>query len=344
MPKKSHRDYQIIRNDEIDLKALILVLWTGKWSLVKIALSTLPLAIIYLIFATTLYYSNSIIVPTDDASSSAMSSISSLASTVGLDMGSSSDGISVDIADYASSRQLRNTLLETPWTNKKGETINLIDEWGISDTSGFLSTLGSAIRSITGAEAKTSEEVHLKWLEAGRNILEERVIARHIENGLIMVEVWMEDPVLAMNIANFVVQNSIDFTKETKVKSWSENKQFLSKRMGEVSIALQAAEDKMTQFQKDNRRIIDSPELSIELANLRREVEIKTQLYIGLQNQYEFARMEEAKDQTGIVVLDPAYYPVEAASPKKVMVIIISLILGGIISVPGFLIYRGFRP
>ena len=76
---------------------------------------------------------------------------------------------------------------------------------------------------------------------------------------------------------------------------------------------------------------------------MRRDVEIKTQLYISLQNQYELARMEEAKDHTGIVVLDSAFYPVEPASPKRFPVLIISIFIGTFLSVPLFLLVRGIR-
>ncbi len=343
MSKKSPEAYQILQNDEIDLKALVLVLWYGKWSLAKITMGFLVMGIVYLIFSTPLYYSNAVIIPTEDQASSPMSSIASIASSVGMDLGQSGATSTVDLVDYVTSRQLRTTLLETPWVNKKDNVVSLINYWGIIDTSGFFFALKSGIKSVIGLERKTIEEMRLKWFENGRKILKERVIARHTGTGLIVVEVWMEDPTMAMQITNYVVESMIKYTKALKVKSWSESKVFLAKRMDEVSVDLKQAEDQMTQFQKDNRRITDSPDLAIELVNLRRDVEIKTQLYIGLQNQYEFARMEEAKDLTGIVVLDPAYYPVETARPQKAMVLMVSIILGAFLSAPLFLIYRGIQ-
>ena len=81
----------------------------------------------------------------------------------------------------------------------------------------------------------------------------------------------------------------------------------------------------------------------IDMANLRRDVELKTQLYLTLQNEYEFARIEEAKDITGIIILDPANYPVEPDKPKKLGILIASVFVGFILSIPGFLLYRAIK-
>jgi uncharacterized protein involved in exopolysaccharide biosynthesis len=119
-------NYQIIHDDEIDLKALWMILWTNKLALVKITAGFFLLGIVYLLFTTTLYYSNSIIVQTEDEASSSMGGITDIAASVGMDIGGSSTGAAVSIIDFVSSRRLKDKILEEKWVNKRGEAIDLI--------------------------------------------------------------------------------------------------------------------------------------------------------------------------------------------------------------------------
>jgi len=343
MTSKEKQDYQIIQNDEIDLRAIWMVLWTNKRSLAKITSGFIALAIIYLLFATPLYYSNATIIQTEGDSGSSMSSMLSLASSVGVDVGEPASSPEIDVLDYIQSRRMRNTILEQRWQTKRADSTDLLTYWEINDTEGILPAIIRGVSAVLGLEPKTEEELRIKWFDAGRRTLGERIRASHAGNGMIQIEVWMEDPKLAQSVTTFVLDDIVEYTNEVKANRWRKNIDFLTKRLGDVRIELTEAEDRLTNFQKENRRISDSPELMIEMANLRRNMEIKTQLYLTLQNEYEFARIEEVKDITGIIVLDPALYPVEPSKPKKLGVLFASIVVGFILSIPGFLIYRAIK-
>lgn len=337
------QEYQIIQKDEIDIKALWMVLWTNKLTLVKITSGFLVLAIIYLLFSTSMYYSNATIIQTEADAGSSMSSMLSLASSVGVDVGEPSSSPEIDVIDYVQSRRMQNTVLERTWRTKQNRELDLISYWEINDTTGIVPALIRGVSTVLGLTPKTEEELRIKWFDAGRRILGERIRATHSGNGLLMVEVWMEDPKLAQSLTTFVIEAIIEYTNEVKSNRWRKNIDFLTKRLGDVRVELTEAENSLTNFQKENRRISDSPELMIEMTNLRRNMEIKTQLYLTLQNEYEFARIEEVKDITGIIVLDPAFYPVEPSKPKKLGVLLASIVVGFILSIPGYLVYRAIK-
>ena len=65
-------------------------------------------------------------------------------------------------------------------------------------------------------------------------------------------------------------------------------------------------------------------------SRLFREVEAKKQLYITLQQQYELARIEEVKETPSVVILDEAKPGVEKDSPKRVRIVTIFMLLGGV--------------
>jgi len=82
-------------------------------------------------------------------------------------------------------------------------------------------------------------------------------------------------------------------------------------------------------FRERNRNIQQSPQLQLELGRLMREVEIKTQVYITLQQQYELARIEEVKETPSVVILDEGKVAVQKDKPKRKLIVIFAMLLGG---------------
>ena len=200
-----------------------------------------------------------------------------------------------------------------------------------------------SLKSLIISDELTEKERQLKWTYAAMIKLEERIIARYNDTGLFIVEVWMEDPLLAQTMAKFIVNSIVNYSNDVKADKWRKTREFTYSRMKDVNIELEQAEDILTKFQKENRRIIDSPDMVVELASLTRDVQIKTTLYITLQNEYEFARIEESKDMSAIIILDDAQYPVEPNKPDKPLLFILSILGGSILSVPSFLFFRAFQ-
>jgi uncharacterized protein involved in exopolysaccharide biosynthesis len=60
-----------------------------------------------------------------------------------------------------------------------------------------------------------------------------------------------------------------------------------------------------------------------------REVEIQTQVYITLQQQYELARIEEVKETPSVVILDEGKPPVKKDKPKQGIILVLVIIFGG---------------
>jgi uncharacterized protein involved in exopolysaccharide biosynthesis len=339
--KNNYNDgYRIVQDDQIDLKTLWIVLWTNKKLILKIIGSFVSLMTVYLFFASPLYYSYSTIYNVE--SKSPINSLSALASVTSIDLGPNKQSTTVDLVDYVTSRRLKNLIIEQKWPTTKNE-IDLITYWEINDTTGFIYSIKILIKSLMSSGKRNQELAKLRWTFKAMNKLNERIIAKYNNTGLLKVELWMEDPVLAQSIAGYVVNSIVHYTNSVKADSWKRTREFYIQRLGEVKIELEKAENTLITFQKENRRIIDSPDLIVELANLKRDVEIKTALFITLQNEYEFARIEETKDLTGIKILDKATYPIGINKPKKKILFLLSILVGCIVSIPAFLTIRAFN-
>ena len=79
---------------------------------------------------------------------------------------------------------------------------------------------------------------------------------------------------------------------------------FISNRLKEVGLDLADAENKLKTFRENNRSIISSPALALKQERLFREVQVQTEVFITLKNQYEIAQIDEVNDPKIIEVLN----------------------------------------
>ena len=70
------------------------------------------------------------------------------------------------------------------------------------------------------------------------------------------------------------------------------------------------------------------PELGVQLIRLKREVGIQNTLFTFLTQQYEEAKIQEAKDTPTVQVLDEAVVPIKKAKPRRAMMVYISVVIG----------------
>jgi len=75
------------------------------------------------------------------------------------------------------------------------------------------------------------------------------------------------------------------------------------------------------------------PDLSLRYARLLREFKIQETIFELLNQQYEIARVQEAKDSPTVQVLDTAKIPEKKSGPKRRRFIILLTIMGAVISV-----------
>ena len=68
------------------------------------------------------------------------------------------------------------------------------------------------------------------------------------------------------------------------------------------------------------------PELGVNLVRLEREVEIQNTLFTFLIQQYEEAKIKEARDTPTVQVLDNAKIPIRHYSPRRVLIVVSSFL------------------
>ena len=76
----------------------------------------------------------------------------------------------------------------------------------------------------------------------------------------------------------------------------------------------------------------DVPEVGLELIRLTREMEIQNRVYAFLLEQYEQAKIQEAKDTPTVQILDYAVPPGKKSWPPRTLIILTSALIAAILS------------
>jgi len=144
----------------------------------------------------------------------------------------------------------------------------------------------------------------------------------------------MEDPKLASYIANYIAEYVKRFISIEQKREASRNKVFVEKQMEEAKKQMGNSEDSLTDFRKDHPLRLDTPSIEMMRERLQSTVEENRAVYITLRQQFEIAKIDEAKERLLINILDTAEPAVKKAKPKRTLIVILSFIFGLFLAVP----------
>ena len=265
-------------------------------------------------FFLTNYYSAGISLFPAENKSSSSSQLQSLALRAGVNLDQNDQ--SYNITDVAKSRRVAEKVLSNKWNNINLENKTLISFWKL-DEAGILSKFFN--------QTYTNEDLLNKGLKKYFMLLDVKEDRR---TGLIQVNIEMESPNLAAEVANFIgseIQSYIQ--KQNTVKAVKE-KLFISGRLVVVKGELEKLEEDLKEFKERNRGYEVSPELFMIYSQKFREAEAKQQVYVTLQQQLELARISEVKQTPIINILDEARAPVSKSRPNRAIISLLSLLAG----------------
>ncbi len=155
------------------------------------------------------------------------------------------------------------------------------------------------------------------------------------KTGVIKIRAVTTDPELSAAICNKLIDRLENFNKTRRKTSASENCRFIEKRLVQLKTELEIAEENLKEFRQHNMnyyRAVD-PELILLESRLAREVELKSQLYLTLAQQYELAAIQEKIESPIVQVLDIARPPTIKSSPARLRISLMGFLLGALISI-----------
>ena len=158
-------------------------------------------------------------------------------------------------------------------------------------------------------------------------------IAVNPQTNIVRLSVDSHYPALAAAVANTFVTNLNAFNAQYRQSQGREQRRFVEQRLTDGEQKLQSAEEDLRTFYERNRSWQQSPQLTFEEGRLRRQVEIRQELYLTLQREYEAARMQEVNDTPVITVIDAAAPPAKRSKPQRTLLVVTTLVLGAMVGI-----------
>lgn len=147
-------------------------------------------------------------------------------------------------------------------------------------------------------------EIMIELIESLENDIS---IETNRRTNLITLSIETNDINYGFIILKMIQDKTIEKYNLIKNKQSFVKAQYIELRAMEVATSLEKSENKLQKFLEQNRSVLNSPKLSIEIQRIEREIALLGQVYITLMTQSEISKAEEKKSTPNILIIDEPY-------------------------------------
>ena len=329
--------------DSIDLVELLGKLWNERKLIFKSLIFSFGVGVLVSIISPVKYSASTVFVP-KLATEAKGSEIFSLASIAGINLNSPNELGDISPTLYpnvATNIPFKLKLLNQPIMLETGES-SLLGDYFESEISVFSSAKRTILKILKSPFPKR-QKVNSNAINESIIFINEKqkllmkalektyVVSLDESLGSIGVTAEASDPVVAAEIVRLVTSNlqeEIIYQRLEKVRNELE---FTQKQYSENKLEFQKVQDNLAKF-KDRNQNISSSLFKNELDRIQAEYSILLNVVTELATQVEFDKIQVNKDTPIFTVVEPVNIPLEHSKPKRLFLIIVLTLLGGIIS------------
>ncbi|RCW30048.1 Wzz/FepE/Etk N-terminal domain-containing protein [Marinilabilia salmonicolor] len=358
-PNKEHSvnktERPIIKDDEIDLIALAHTIWDNRktiWYTIAVAV---VIGLMVAIFSPVKYTASATILPQAEGKTD-LGGLGGLASMAGINLGSmmgSASGIQPDLYPRViNSYPFLNELVHQPFDFEEEDVPKSIYEQRLQDSiPGFGATvmkytlrlpwtiknalMGGDQKISAGVRGQSSIDVtRLSEEETGilKSMTEVVTVSVDDETGLVTIGAELDEPLLTAQVTQKTVELLQKYIIEYKTRQATQNLEFIEARLKEKKAEFETAREAFFEYRDRNRNIIEE-RTNIRYQELSDAYNLASQVYQSLAEQKEQAEIAVKKDTPAFSVIEPVKVPLEKSAPKRSMIILISVFLGGFIGI-----------
>jgi uncharacterized protein involved in exopolysaccharide biosynthesis len=148
---------------------------------------------------------------------------------------------------------------------------------------------------------------------------------------MVFISADMRSPELAAAVVNRTVRYVNEFNLEKRLAKVRPRRQFLEERQAAALRDLTEAEARLRNFYEENRQPRLPPGLTFEEGRLRRQVDITTEIYVGLRREFESARLDEVNDAPLVTVVDSAVVARRRVRPRLGLLLLSGGLVGAVL-------------
>ncbi len=339
------------KEDEIDLIALVEKVWAGRRTIIKCLIIFGIIGLFIAIFSPKQYTATTIMVPTLSEKGKA-GGLGGLAAMAGISLsGGSSEVIPPTLyPQIVQSIPFKKELTTTPLTVSDSEVPVSFSKYfqeiytpgllvGLKKyTIGLPGLLLGAIRG-NGLEERNDVSygegiVFVSGEEEKLYKLLEDIVSLEVndKDGYVKLSATMPEAVAAAQLteraAQILQKRIIDF-KSRKAK---EQLKFIEERFIEKEKEFRKAEYTLARFQDRNKNVISAQAATTE-KHFQAEYDLIYGVYSELAKQIEKQKIQVKEDTPVFTVIEPVSVPTVKSKPKRALILIIWLFLGGVVGV-----------
>jgi len=354
--ESSPQDKQV-PTDEIDLIEVIRHIWNGRWLIAKVTLAFMVLGLVIAFTTTEQFKAEARLLPEiRDTRGGASALLRQFGGLGGLNipMGEGADAIRPELyPDVLKSTPFFTMLMEQQVSfHSRGvwETTTVFEYVNDEMSRGFWSTVQKYTLKLPwtimgwirgeqkedaglGADRdRTLPQLTYEQHEVAKTLREKIRAGIDQRSGVISISSEFPDRMVAAQIAQFSVDYLTDYITEYRIQKAQKDLAFVQERHDEKKQEFHQSQLTLARFRDANRNIV-SAAAQTEEQRLQDQYNLAFNVYNGLAQQLEQARIKVQEETPVITLLEPVSVPVERSKPKRGMVMVVMIFIGGIIGI-----------
>ena len=319
-----------IKDDEIDFIEILKKIYKSKKIILIISFFFALLGFAVALISTVKYSSETIFITQNQESNS--SSLSGVASLVGINLGTSNFGGEIPSSMYpqvSNSPKFKRLLLNSyiDFDNKINLKQYLIDYYKLNIEND-----------------KINSDLYISELENDCFKIIDKIITINVnqKDGFISLLSTLPVAEYSANLTINAKEILQDIIIDNKIESANQNLIFSQQQLEEKKLIFDEIQAKLAYFSDSNLNSVNSFVIN-ERNKLEAEFQIINAVVTELSKQVEQAKLQVSKDTPVFSTIKEAVIPVERTSPKRTQIVLIFGFTGLIISIISVLIFQPLR-
>ena len=342
----------IVKDDEIDLVVLMLHIWGGRALILKTIGVFVVLGLIIALTSPARYTASVKLIPESNKSMrlGALGGIAAQFGFGGVTTGAEAGGIPPDYyPEIVKSVPYLKLLMQQPFELPQTGPVSLYDYYHEHMQGSFIGSVkkytiglpgvimgwikGEPDEVVVTADSASSvvrmskeERKVLEWLQ------ESLTLSIGKEIGMITLSAEMPTAELSAEVSGYAAQLLSEYAISYKTDKAREDLAFVQERYAEAEERFEAAQEALARFRDSNHGSLTALAQTRQ-ERLQSDYDLAFNVYKALAQQLEEARLKLQEETPVVKIIEPAVVPDEKSAPKRKMIMIVSVFLGGFVGI-----------
>ncbi|PYF79869.1 putative tyrosine kinase-like protein [Marinomonas alcarazii] len=296
-------------DDEIDLKELFLALWKGKWIIIFVTAIFAVGGVLYALSQPNTYKAEAVLASANDSKSGGLAAMASqfggLASLAGISLGGGGTDSKAMALATLQSRQFLNSFI-----HKYDILVPLMagEKWSEpTDTLQLDPEIYDAQSKTWVREVEPGKSPEPSDWEAYKEFKKLIAVSESKDNGLVTLSITHLSPTIAKQWVDWLVIDINAWVKKESLDETKRNISYLEEQIERTSIS-----------------------------------DMQSVFYQLIEEQTKNLMLAQVQEEFAFKIIDPAVVPEEKAGPKRALICILAVLLGGMLGAAIVLIRYAF--